>query len=931
MLFFIKNNPEKLLGKFKKTNETELKTKIIIQLIKLDAEKEILEIFKENKTEIIEYYLFRKYKDNPERLFWLYQNGVDKQKTIEQMIKLDAEKEILEIFKENKTKIIQNYLLQKYIKNNDMKRLRQIRKTVEPSVYYANEIDLSKLGFNSFFSKYFDIIKLIKTNESLFQKFFSSLSGKYKLYFFLSHFNLKRFLPALEYSQKYKNLLIYFDKIGDCVSYKLDNFSKLFEEVYSVAQKEKSIELFRLAYLLDKKKYQQKLKYIETKLIISNDLSFSRRNLDKRYSGLINNATQKQEVERLINEKKQEIKSLYSKEIYDLQNNILFFPKPIKKNDFAEQEKNVTNKIYKFNLEHILKEYTIVENVENSKSLINSNLKRQLEYLEDANEIMKLKNRANKNIDSLVSIKDFCHIVECLKPNLTDKPQVINILGKILSETKFEQVRKAILIFSAKSTNRLWLKYIHKISYLQKLQSDILNSIKNKFSTWNLKFLSKISNLTNNSIRKIRTLNGHSRRISSVSFSRDGQTLASYSDDRTIKLWDVATGREIKAISGNFPVFSPEGQILASCGGEEIKLWDVATGREIKAISGNFPVFSPEGQILASCGGEEIKLWNVTTGREIKTLRGHSDYICSVSFSPDGQTLASCSGEEIKLWDVATGKEIKTISGHSPVFSPDGHTLASVDYCTIKLWNVATGKEIKALSGHSNDIKSVSFSPDGQILASGSRDKTVKLWDVGAGREIKTLGHSDHINSVSFSPDSKILASVSNDGTIKLWNVATGKEIKTLSGHSPVFSPDGQTLASVDYWTIKLWNVATGKEIKTLSGHSNDIKSVSFSPDSKILAFVSDDKTIKLWDLSLYLKAQLVLINHLLYFTLNPSVEDIKDLIEFKNNIHKLPSNMQKPIENIVNNIIEKAGKESKTIEISSENKPESKDIEIKY
>ena len=76
MLFFIKNNPEKLLGKFNKTNETELKTIIIIQLIKLDAEKEILELFKENKAEIIQNYLFGKHKDNPERLFWLYQNGV---------------------------------------------------------------------------------------------------------------------------------------------------------------------------------------------------------------------------------------------------------------------------------------------------------------------------------------------------------------------------------------------------------------------------------------------------------------------------------------------------------------------------------------------------------------------------------------------------------------------------------------------------------------------------------------------------------------------------------------------------------------------------------------------------------------------------------------------------------------------------------------
>ncbi|MBD2459261.1 ribosome assembly protein 4 [Nostoc sp. FACHB-87] len=218
----------------------------------------------------------------------------------------------------------------------------------------------------------------------------------------------------------------------------------------------------------------------------------------------------------------------------------------------------------------------------------------------------------------------------------------------------------------------------------------------------------------------------------------------------------------------------------------------------------------------------------------------------------------------------AIAVEGKTLEGHSSSvwsvsFSPDGKTLASGSGDnTIKLWDISTGKLLKTLSGHSSSVYSVSFSPDGKTLASGSDDNTIKLWDVSTGKFLKTLpseryaksGHSSSVWSVSFSPDGQTLASGSTDNTIKLWDISTGKPLKTLSGHSsPVisvsFSPDGKTLASGSGDnTIKLWDVSTGKLLKTLSGHSSEVKSVSFSPDGKTLASGSGDNTIKLWDVS---------------------------------------------------------------------------------
>jgi WD40 repeat protein/nitrous oxidase accessory protein NosD len=204
-----------------------------------------------------------------------------------------------------------------------------------------------------------------------------------------------------------------------------------------------------------------------------------------------------------------------------------------------------------------------------------------------------------------------------------------------------------------------------------------------------------------------------------------------------------------------------------------------------------------------------------------------------------------------------------SLTGHtnwvnSVAFSPDGRLLASGsrDY-TIKLWEVATGSLVRTLEGHTNWVNSVAFSPDGRLLASGSSDRTIKLWEVASGSLVRTLsGHTSDVNSVAFSPDGRLLASGSDDRTIKLWEVATGSLVRTLTGHegsvrSVAFSPDGRLLASGSWDdTIKLWEVASGSLVRTLSGHTSDVNSVAFSPDGRLLASGSSDRTIKLWEVA---------------------------------------------------------------------------------
>jgi len=313
---------------------------------------------------------------------------------------------------------------------------------------------------------------------------------------------------------------------------------------------------------------------------------------------------------------------------------------------------------------------------------------------------------------------------------------------------------------------------------------------------------------------------GHSSKVTALAYSPDGRLLASGSEDKTVKIWEASTGREIRTLYGH--------------------TWKVT------AVA-----FSPDSQMLASASWDRtVRIWNVRTGKELIRLEGHTDLVTAICFSRDGSVLASIADDKtVRIWETATGKQIQlietekfpvdqlieSISGKALAFSPTADVLAfgAADGRSVILYDYKASKSIRRILPTTNYrayLQTIVFTPDGKRLITGSQGQ-IGIWDAVTGAKLSELPSSQDFGglwSVAVGGKGKLLAGVASDRG-GVWNLVTGQKInefKVPTGgrqYSVALSPDGKTVVTGgdDPERIQLWSVASGKRRKSFEGYIN--------------------------------------------------------------------------------------------------------------
>jgi WD40 repeat protein len=359
----------------------------------------------------------------------------------------------------------------------------------------------------------------------------------------------------------------------------------------------------------------------------------------------------------------------------------------------------------------------------------------------------------------------------------------------------------------------------------------------------------------------------HDARVNAVAFSPDGKYVISSSSDKTARVWEAGTGREITRLlhegNVNAVAFSPNGKYVVSGSSDKTaRVWEIGTGKEVARMTHDNEVYSiavslDSQHVVSGSLDKTARVWEADTGTEI-ARRTHEGIVESVALSPDGKIVASGSEIYAHIWDAVTGEEKFLIRyGElvtSVAFSTDGNYVASGSWNhTVQVRNVTTGQSVASMI-HDSNVRTVSFSPDGQYVVSGSRDNTARVWEALTGREVARMTHNGTVWAVAFSPDSKSVVSGSLDGTTRVWEATASKEIIRLPFTermwSVTFSPDGNFLAtgSGDYM-VHIWEVSTGKEVARMA-HDNEVFSVAFSPDGKYIVSASEDYTARIWEVA---------------------------------------------------------------------------------
>jgi WD40 repeat protein len=373
---------------------------------------------------------------------------------------------------------------------------------------------------------------------------------------------------------------------------------------------------------------------------------------------------------------------------------------------------------------------------------------------------------------------------------------------------------------------------------------------------------------------------GHGADVRSVVFSPDGKKVASGSEDQTVKLWNPKTGDLLRTFTGhggekNSIAFSHDGSTLAiSMSDQSVSLYDPSAGKLIRSFVGSQiggPLaFSPDDRLLITKSTTEkgnLRLWETQTGKLFQVLAGHTGPIVGIAYSPDGKLIASVGADKsLKLWDAQAGKFLMNLTGfrfslNDVTFSPDSKIAAGADDVTVFFWDVQTGRLQKQIQSDVPSrnfpapVRSIIFSPDGQMLAISSYDHTFTILETATGAAKFNFSQDSPPYAAAFSPDGKTIVTACEPKALYFWDLAAAElRIKIGSeaqSYAVALSPDGKTVVSDGGFfdsALRLWDAETGTLLRTLIGHESALSMLVFSPDGKLLVGAESGSTVRIWN-----------------------------------------------------------------------------------